>query len=124
MKDIAELLAQYRREFPELRPHEEDDWDWREDAQELVQAGKYDEAEILFKKLIVAEPEHFDGHEGLALLYQRLGRSEAVPLIMETYRMALKFFEQDTLDEPVLEEIEAEMKSIEETFRESEPTDA
>jgi len=124
MKDTAGLLAQYRKQFPEIRMHEEDDWEWFEGAKELEQEGKHLAAEILFKKLIVAQPTHHDGYEGLALMYQRLGRPEAVPLIREAYRIALGFFEEDSLDKPVLDEIEAEMKSIEETFGQPESTDA
>ena len=123
MKDIAELTAQYRKQFPYIRPNEEDDWEWFEGAKELEQEGKYPAAEVLFKKLIVSMPDHHDGFEGLALLYQRLGNPDAVPLIREAYRMALGFYEEDTLDEPVLKEIEAEMNSIEETFKDSESTD-
>jgi adenylate cyclase len=43
-----------------------------------LQMGEYEEAVEVFKMLVVREPQHIVGHQGLAIAYIRLGRKEQV----------------------------------------------
>src|SRR6266851_9357745 len=50
---------------------EEADLDWWNDGLDALQANQLQRAEKIFKKLALAQPEHFDGYYGLAQVYQR-----------------------------------------------------
>jgi tetratricopeptide (TPR) repeat protein len=61
-----------RKEFPNIRPFaEEEDLNWWNDGLDALQAKDLKRAEAIFKKLALAQPEHFDGYYGLAQVYQR-----------------------------------------------------
>jgi len=80
----------------------------------FLKAGEYKKAERKFKELILADPEHHDGYEGLALTYHRLGRrEEAIILINEAVRLARIFLKEGSLDQGVMDEIMAEKEEIE-----------
>ncbi|HKY79118.1 MAG TPA: hypothetical protein VJ182_03900 [Anaerolineales bacterium] len=69
---LEENLRRMRSEFPNIRPfEEEDDLDWWNDGLDALQANQLQQAEKIFKKLALAQPEHFDGYYGLAQVYQR-----------------------------------------------------
>jgi tetratricopeptide (TPR) repeat protein len=66
-----------------------------------------------FEQLILAEPEHHDGYEGLAVVYQRKGRKEEALLLIEhALTLARGFFEEGTLDQEILDEMEEEKRKI------------
>ena len=61
-----------RQEFTDIRPFaEEDDLFWWEEGKAALEADQLERAEKIFKKLALAQPEHFDGYYGLAQVYQR-----------------------------------------------------
>jgi tetratricopeptide (TPR) repeat protein len=69
---LEENLRRMRGEFPNIRPfEEEDDLDWWNNGLDALQANQLQQAEKIFKKLALAQPEHFDGYYGLAQVYQR-----------------------------------------------------
>ena len=113
VKKIEKYFSTLCQELPHICPHEEDDWEWRDEGMELMGSGDLPGAEKKFKELILAEPQHHDGYEGLALVYQKLGRrEEALLLIDHAVTLAEGFLEEGTLDPEVLEEIKEERRQI------------
>jgi Tfp pilus assembly protein PilF len=79
----------------------------------MLRSGNLEGAEKKFEQLILAEPEHHDGYEGLALVCQRKGKEkEALLLIEHALSLAKGFFEEGSLDQEILDEIEEEKKKI------------
>ena len=69
---LEACLRRMRKEFPTIRPlAEEEDLNWWNDGLDALQAKDLKRAEAIFKKLALAQPEHFDGYDGLAQVYQR-----------------------------------------------------
>ena len=69
---LEENLRRMRSEFPKIRPfEEEDDLDWWNNGLDALQTNQLQQAEKIFKKLALAQPQHFDGYYGLAQVYQR-----------------------------------------------------
>ena len=110
---IERFLTELKKRHPHIRAHEEDDDDcWRE-GMRMLRSGDLERAEKKFGQLILAEPEHHDGYEGLALVYESKGRGkEALLLIEHALTLARGFFEEGTLDQEILDEIEEEKRKI------------
>lgn len=110
---IKKFLDKLKRKHPYIRAHEEDDYDWWQDGMEMLGSGDLNGAEKKFEQLILAEPEHHDGYEGLALVCLSKGRKEEALLFIEHALVLAKgFFEEGSLDQEVLDEIEEEKKEI------------
>jgi tetratricopeptide (TPR) repeat protein len=106
-------LEQIRHEIGYIKPHVNRDLRWREEGLTLLREGELQAAELKFKELVMSQPEHHDGYEGLALTYQRLGRKdEALFFIQEAIIRARRFLDEGTLDQVVLDEIEQEFREI------------
>jgi DNA-binding SARP family transcriptional activator len=115
---IDELLEQYKNEYPEIDPFQ-DDWDWRFQARLSIQMGRLDAAEALLKQLILSRPVHHEGYEGLARVYLEQGNPDAVPLIRRAYELAKAFVDKGALEPKALAEIEKKMAEIEDKFGQS-----
>ena len=112
---LAALKNALRERHPDVRPYGEDDadWTWADEGMELMEAGDYGMAALKFEELICSQPDESDGYEGLALVYQALGRSEeALLLIKEAVRLARQHVEKGYMDREVLEEILEEQDAI------------
>ena len=108
-----DYLEQVRREFPRIRPQRERDWDWRDRGIKLLEEGNLTGAERQFKQLILSQPEHHDGFEGLALTYSRMGRrEEALFLMQQALTRARHFLADGALDPGALEQIEQEYQQL------------
>jgi tetratricopeptide (TPR) repeat protein len=108
-----EYLEQMRREFPGILPYRERDEDWRDRGMRLLEEGNLTEAERQFKRLILSQPDHHDGFEGLALTYQRMGRKdEALFFMQEALTRAESFLADGSLDLEVVERIEQEYQQM------------
>jgi tetratricopeptide (TPR) repeat protein len=113
---VERLVEKLRRENPDIRPYAEDDWDWTwaDEGLDLLDSGDPLLAEKKFQELIVAQPEHPDGYEGLALVYRELGRKdEAVMLIQHAVELARVLLAREEIDPGVLAELQAEQVQIE-----------
>jgi len=94
---IERFLGELKQRHPNIRAHEEDDDDWWQEGMRMLRSGDLEGAEKKFEQLILAEPEHHDGYEGLALIYQSKGRrKEALLLIEHALTLAKGFFEEGT----------------------------
>ena len=89
-----------RKELPNIRPFaEEDDINWWNDGLDAMRANQLQRAEKIFKKLVLAQPEHFDGYYGLAQVYQLQQLiPQAILFADETLRLALPFLEDGSLE--------------------------
>lgn len=89
-----------RREFPFIRPfEEEDDLNWWNDGLDALNTRDLAAAEQIFKKLALAQPEHFDGYYGLAQVYQRQHQIDlAILFADEAIRLGQAFIDDGTLD--------------------------
>lgn len=105
---LAACLQHMRQQFPRIRPlEEEDDVNWWNEGLEALQANRLSRAEQTFKKLTLAQPEHFDGYYGLALVYQRVGRLDRARLFAEeAVRLGQAFITDGSLDPDVLAEMQ------------------
>jgi tetratricopeptide (TPR) repeat protein len=110
---IGRFLGELKQRHPNIRAHQEDDDDWWREGMRMLRSGDLEGAEKKFEQLILAEPEHHDGYEGLALVCQSKGREkEALLLIEHALGLAKGFFEEGSLDQEILDEIEEEKRKI------------
>ena len=101
---IERFLAELRQKHPNIRTHEEDDDDWWQEGMRMLRSGDVEGAEKKFEQLILAEPEHHDGYEGLALVCRENGKKDQALLLIEhAFTLAMGFFEEGTLDQEILE---------------------
>ncbi len=104
---LAAHLRNMRKQFPAIRPFEEEnDINWADDGHAAFDANRLDLAERIFKKLILAQPEHFDGYFGLAqvLLRQRHPKP-AILFADEAIRLAQPFLDDGSLDPSTMDEL-------------------
>lgn len=106
---LAACLRQMRQEFPRIRPFEEaEDEIWWDEGFQAFQTFQLDRAEQLFKKLTLAQPEHFDGYYGLALVYARRERLDLARLFAdEAVRLGQVFIDDGSLDPSTMAELQA-----------------
>lgn len=110
---IERFLAELKQRHPNIRAHEEDDDDWWQEGMRMLRSDNLEGAEKKFEQLILAEPEHHDGYEGLALVCQHRGRKDQALLLIEhALTLARGFFEEGTLDQEILDEMEEEKREI------------
>lgn len=110
---IEMFLADLEQRHPNIRAHEEEDDDWWQKGMGMLRSDDLEGAEKKFEQLILAEPEHHDGYEGLAVVYRRKGRKdEALLLIEHALTLARGFLEEGTLDQEMLDEMEEEKRKI------------
>jgi tetratricopeptide (TPR) repeat protein len=103
---LADQLQRLRREFPKLRPYEEDDDNWWNEGLDALEANQLNRAERIFKKLTLAQSEHFDGYYGLAQVYQRQHHlALAILFADEAIRLGQAFLSDGSLDPSTLEEM-------------------
>ena len=98
-----------RQEFPQIRPFEEEnDIYWWNTGWDALKVNQLAQAERIFKKLTLAQPEHFDGYFGLAQVYQRRGQLAAAILFAnESVRLAEVMMPDGDLDPSTLEELKS-----------------
>jgi len=113
-----QFLKKLRQEIPYIKAHEEDDWDWYNEGIEFLEKGELKKAEKKFKELILSQPEHHDGYEGLARVYMEKGKlEEALFLIEEAINLAEEFLKDGSLDIEVLEELKQLRQEIKERLQ-------
>jgi tetratricopeptide (TPR) repeat protein len=94
-EDLAAYMAALKRMYPDIRPYEEDDWEWMEEGLDLLDDGQYGMAELRFQELVLSQPNFMDGYEGLARVYLAVGRKrEAVFLVEEALRLAREYLDR------------------------------
>ncbi len=109
----TDYLEQVRKKITYIRPYGNEGFKWYNEGMTLLKSGQFEAAELKFKELIMSQPEHLDGYNGLALVYQKLGRkNEAVFFMQEAIVRAKVFLDEGTLDQAVLDRLEQDLKQI------------
>lgn len=72
-----------RSRHPKIRPHMEDDLEWRNEGLALIEQGRFGLAGNKFQKLILSQPKHSDGYEGLARVYEKTGMYDEARMLMD-----------------------------------------
>lgn len=107
-------IEQIRMEFPQIRPYREDDLEWRNEGMDLLEAGQFVQAERKFKQQFLSQPEHWDGSEGLARVYQRVGdKPKALFFVQHALRLAEVSFRNGEVDPEVIDALQAFVARIE-----------
>jgi len=112
--DLSEHIEQFRRQYPHIRPfEEEDDIKWWNEGLDLLRAGKLDQAEETFKKLVLAQPNHSDGFNGLGLVYEkRQDRPKAELFLREAVRKAEHMVQDSSMDIEPFNRIRADLDRV------------
>ena len=108
-------IKEIREEYPKIIPFEdaENYLDSYEKGFELLKVDELDDAEILFKKTLLHQPQHHDGPEGLAYVYYYKKEFEKAEYFMRhAISLARKFLETKSVDIEVVEEIEENLNRI------------
>lgn len=109
--DLADRLEQIRKQYPQIRPwEEEEDIHWWNQGLDLIQAGDLDAAEETFKKLVLAQPDHPDGFNGLGLVYtQKVDRHAAETFLRAALAKAEQMVRDGQMDVGLLHPIRADL---------------
>lgn len=111
----ADYLEQVREEIAYIEPYKNADYEWYNEGLDLLRSGQLEAAELKFKELIMSQPEHQDGYEGLALVYQRLGRKdEAVFFMQAAIERAEELLREGTLDREGIDWLKETLREIQE----------
>ncbi|MDI6730694.1 MAG: hypothetical protein QMD06_04050 [Candidatus Altarchaeum sp.] len=103
------FLDEIRREYKHIKPHEEDDSEWYNKGMKYLKNNKVTEAEDMFKKLIMSQPEHHDGFLGLANVYKKKGeREKMIYFYDQAIKRAKEFLKDDSIDPEAIKIIEEE----------------
>ena len=111
--DRPDPIEQIKKEFPHIRPFEEDDLEWWNEGLDRINAGDLDQAEEIFKKLTLSQPNHSDGFEGLAKVYtQKADRPQAEFFLREAIRRAELMVKDGSMDPTLLEKLRTDLDRL------------
>ena len=112
--NLSEHIEQFRKQYPQIRPfEEEDDVEWFNQGFDLLKAGKLDEAEKPFAKLVLAQPDHSDGFEGLGLLYEEKGELlKAEMFLREAARKIERMVREGSMDAIFIDRIRSDVDRV------------
>ncbi|PKL91275.1 MAG: hypothetical protein CVV21_08665 [Candidatus Goldiibacteriota bacterium HGW-Goldbacteria-1] len=110
---MTDYITDIEKEITYIKPCEEDDSAIEEAGQNAYMSGDYKTAELKFKELALAQPDHHAGCECLAMLYAKTGQAEKAVWFQErALVIARKFLEDDSIDIEVIEEMEDNLGKI------------
>lgn len=94
---------EFFKEYPKIRPEFENDLEWLNKGMSLLRKGKLTKAESIFKKLVLSQPHHPDGLEGLAKTYKMIGnRAKSLMFINDAIEMTSKMVASGESDKEIL----------------------
>ena len=110
-----DYLLEIKKQFPKIKPYQENDWEWENEAKEFLRKGELEKAESLFKKLCLSQPEHHAGFEGLAYTYSAKNETRKASWFMqEAIKRAEEFLKDNSIDIEVIDEMRRSLKKIRE----------
>ena len=99
--------------FISTRPLPPDDLEWWNEGLDLINDEKLDQAEAIFKKLTLSQPDHSDGVHGLAMVYaKKQDRTAAEAFFREAIRRAEKMVQDGDMDEELLQMIRSDLDRL------------
>jgi tetratricopeptide (TPR) repeat protein len=108
-----DYIEEIRREITYITAYHHEDDDWYFEGQAFLELGRFEEAELKFKELLLSQPEHPDGYQGLAYTYEAQGDfDKAAFFIAEAVRRAASFLEDDALDPEVMDDLLAAQRRM------------
>ena len=112
--DLDSRLEQFRQQYPHIRPYEEeDDIHWWNQGLEFIDAGDLDAAAETFKKLVLAQPEHSDGYNGLGRVYAKKGDRPGAELFLRAaVAKAEQMVHDGDIDAQVLDLIRGDLNRL------------
>ena len=112
--NLSAYIEQCRKDYPHIRPHEEeDDIEWWNQGLDLIATGSLDEAEEIFKKLLLAQPDTSDGYNGLGLVYEkRADCNNAAVFLREAVAKAELMFQRGFADAAFIDPIRADLNRV------------
>ena len=100
-------LKEIKKEIDYITAHQEDDDLWGKEGFDFLTNRKFSLAEKKFKELIMSQPKHQEGYEGLAYTYCNINEHEkALWFMKKTINLAKNFLKGDHIDIEVIEEME------------------
>jgi len=106
----VDYLEEIKFEMAHIKPQQEEDDTWYDEGMRYVEEKKYTPAEKKFKALIVSQPDHFDGYEGLSLVYKKTGKKDkAIYFMNKAIEIAQKQYEQGFVDKEVIKMFNKEL---------------
>lgn len=106
-------LDEIRSRYPEIKAFSEDDDDWENEAYSLLNQKKFPDAQAVFERLILSQPEHQAGFEGLAYVcYYLKDQEKALWFMDKALELAEKFLEDDSIDQEVIDEMKMNRDNI------------
>ena len=110
-----DYLLEIKKQFPKIKPYQENDWEWENEAKEFLRKGELEKAENLYKKLCLSQPEHHAGFEGLAYTYLAKNETRKASWFMqEAIKRAEEFLKDNSIDIEVIDEMRHALKKIKE----------
>ena len=111
---ISEYIEQFRLQYPQIRPFEEDDdVEWWNQGIDQIDAGQFDRAEETFTKLALAQPNHSDGFNGLGLVYEKKNEMQkAAIFLQEAVNKAEAMVDKGSMDVEVLNMIRNDLNRV------------
>ncbi len=107
------LLDNIKKEFPDIKPFEEDDFKWWNEGLDLIDCGNLKGAENKFKMLTLSQPDHSDGFEGLSKVYVKMNRIEEAKFFINlAYEKAQESVKSGYTDPEILKIIFDQKKMI------------
>lgn len=108
-----DYIKEIKKEFPKIKPHQENDWEWENEAYDLLKTKKIKKAENLFKKLCLSQPEHHSGYEGLAYAYYlKNEKDKSLWFMAHALKKARNFLKDNSIDKEVIDAMEINYKKI------------
>jgi len=111
---ISEYIEQFRLQYPQIRPlEEEDDVEWWNQGLDQIEAGQLDRAEETFKKLVLAQPNHSDGFNGLGMVYEKTNDPHKAELFLrEAISKAKVMVSDGSMDVELLNMIHKDLNRV------------
>jgi tetratricopeptide (TPR) repeat protein len=110
---MSDYFEEIKKQYPYITPYKEDDEVWEIKGYEHLCKGNYIDAMIRFKKLILSQPEHYSGYEGLSYAYYYLNELDKAKWFMEkALKIAKGINKKGSLERDILEDIQHNFNAI------------
>lgn len=108
-----DYLKEIKAEFPDIKPYCENDFEWDNEAYEFLKNKDIVNAEILFKKLCLSQPQAQTGFEGLAYVnYLKKDKDKSLWFMEEALKRAKDFLKTNAIDQEIIDGMEVNYYKI------------